>query len=91
MERVLMALTAGVMLASFYPAWGGESATLPDRQAPPADPAEFEIVAVVPRSPDAKPVLSSLPAGGSDRQVAERSPGPDAVPVAKPGTRMDEQ
>ena len=83
MERVLMALTASVMLAGFYPAWGGEPA---DRQAPPADPAEFEIVAVAPRSPDVKPILSSLPADGAGQRVAERAPGPDAAPVAKPGT-----
>ncbi len=86
MERVLMALTASVMLASLYPAWGAEAPASPDRQAPPTDPAEFEIVAVAPRSPDAKPVLSSLPAGGPDRQVAERP----AAPGAKPGTRTDE-
>jgi hypothetical protein len=90
MERVLMALTASVMLASFYPAWGADSPTLPDRQAPPTDPAEFEIVAVQPRSPDAKPVLSSLPAGGADRQVAERPAGSDALPAAKPDTRSAE-
>ena len=86
MERVLMALTASVMLASFYPAWGGEPTAPPDRQAPPTDPAEFEIIAVAPRSPDVKPILSSLPAGGAGQRVAERPPGADAAPVAKPGT-----
>jgi hypothetical protein len=84
MERVLMALTASVMLAAFYPAWGGEPAAAADRQAAPADPAEFEIVAVAPRSPDAKPILSSLPAGGAGERVAEHAPGPDTVPAAKP-------
>ena len=86
MERVLMALTASVMLASFYPARGGEPAAPPDCQAPPADPAEFDIVAVAPRSPDVKPIVSSLPAGGAGQRVAERAADPDAAPVVKPGT-----
>jgi hypothetical protein len=86
MERVLMALTASVMLAGLYPAWGGEPATA-NRQAPPSDPSDVEIVAVTPRSPDAKPALSSLPAGGAGQRVAAN---PAVPPVAKPAVQIDD-
>jgi hypothetical protein len=86
MERVLMALTASVMLAGFYPAWGADPVAPQDRQAQPADASDFEIVAVAPRGAEAKPVLSSLPAGGAGERVAQSASVPGAAPAVKPGS-----
>ena len=64
MRRTLTALAAGMILAGLAPAWA-------DQPAPPSDPAEFEIIAVKPRNPDAKPVISSIPLTARAQAVAD--------------------
>jgi len=88
MKRILMALAAGVLLAGLSPA----RADQPDQMAALTDPSEFEVVAVIPRNPEAKPIVSSIPvmrgnqgdAGHSDRQDII-DPRGDRL-TAKPGT-----
>ena len=76
MRRIPTALAAGVILAGLAPAWA-------DQPAPPSDPAEFEIIAVKPRNPDAKPVVSSISVMARPQAVAD-GVGGTARPV-KPG------
>ena len=67
-----MALTASVFLAGFC-------AARADQPPAPSDPAEFEVIAVKPRNPDAKPVISGIPLTAHAQAVA------DDVGRARPG------
>jgi len=84
-----MVLAASALLA------GSAQADQSERVALAMDPSEFEIIAVTPRNPEAKPILFSLPdrggnpeavgtAGPDDRQIAVE-PQRDGRAV-KPGT-----
>jgi hypothetical protein len=77
MKRSLIALAATLLQIGAAPAWSDQ----PERVAVMMAPSEFEIVAVRPRNPETRPVLSSLPAPGVDR----RATGDRQVSADRPG------
>ena len=80
MKQSLMVLT-GVVLVGL----GSARADQPERVAAVlTDPSEFEIVAVKPRGPDAKPVLSSIPLADRSRNAAGDADRADHKEAAAP-------
>lgn len=78
MKRFLIAVP--LMLAGLAPqAWADQ----PELVASAIDPSQIEIVAVKPRSADSRPVIVSVPAGGSGQpQAAEALPATKGDAVA---------
>ena len=87
MKRAFPALAIGLLLLgpAAIPAAATElAASLPD-------PDEFEVIAVAPRSPESKPVVTSLAVAGSGisaerRTAADLASAPLGGPAARAGT-----